>query len=149
MATCLTQSPYSSFFGSINFSRISSLVKCFWTIKLPYYFQFHSPGNSSFHFFLVIPLLWTLWSYSSYHFPVGPVQLFSYQSHWKASMVAQWVKESACNAGDLGSIPGLGRSPREGNGNPLQCSCLENPLGKDAWQAAVHRVTQRWTQLID
>ena len=38
-------------------------------------------------------------------------------------------KESACNAGDLGSIPGLGRSPGEGNGNPLQCSCLENPQG--------------------
>ena len=96
-----------------------------------------------------MPLLWTLWSHSSYHCPVGPVQLFSYQSHWKASMVAQWIKESACNAGDLGSIPGLGRSPGEGNGNPLQCSCLENPLGKDAWQAAVHRVTQSWTQLID
>ena len=39
-------------------------------------------------------------------------------------------KESACNAGDLGSIPGLGRSPGEGNGNPLQYSCLENPHGQ-------------------
>ena len=39
-------------------------------------------------------------------------------------------KESACNVGDLGSIPGLGRSPGEGNGNPLQCSCLENPQGQ-------------------
>ena len=39
-------------------------------------------------------------------------------------------KESACNAGDLGLIPGLGRSPREGNGNPLQYSCLENPMDK-------------------
>ena len=44
-----------------------------------------------------------------------------------ASIVAQLVKESACNAQDLGSIPGLGRSPRERNGNPLQYSCLENP----------------------
>ena len=45
-------------------------------------------------------------------------------------------KESACNAGDLGSIPGLGRSPGEGNGNPLQCSCLENPMDRGAWRAA-------------
>ena len=43
------------------------------------------------------------------------------------------VKVSACNAGDLGSVPGLGRSPGEGNGNPLQCSCLENPMDGGAW----------------
>ena len=42
-------------------------------------------------------------------------------------------KESACNAGDLGSIPGLGRSPGEGNGNPLHHSCLENPMDGEAW----------------
>ena len=47
-------------------------------------------------------------------------------------------KESACNAGDLGSIPGLGRSPGEGNGNPLQYSCLENSLNRRAWQAIVY-----------
>ena len=49
-------------------------------------------------------------------------------------------KESACKAGDLGSIPGLGRSPGEGNGNPLQYSCLENPMDREAWQATVHGV---------
>ena len=49
-------------------------------------------------------------------------------------------KESACSAGDPGSIPGLGRSPGEGNGNPLQNSCLGNPRG--AWQAAVHEVAR-------
>ena len=49
-------------------------------------------------------------------------------------------KESASNAGDLGSIPELGRSPREGNGNPLQNSCLENPLDRGAWRATVHGV---------
>ena len=48
----------------------------------------------------------------------------------EASLVAQTVKESACNAGDLGSIPGLGRFPGEGHGNPLQYSCLENPHGQ-------------------
>ena len=47
-------------------------------------------------------------------------------------------KESAYNAGDLGSIPGSGRSPREGNGNPLQNSCLENPMDRGAWQAVFH-----------
>ena len=49
-------------------------------------------------------------------------------------------KESACNAGDLGSIPGLGKSPGEGNGNPLQYSCLENSMDRGAWQAIVHRI---------
>ena len=49
-------------------------------------------------------------------------------------------KESACNTGDLSSIPGLGRSPREGNGNPFQYSCLGNPINREAWQAIVHRV---------
>ena len=47
-------------------------------------------------------------------------------------------KESACNVGDLGSIPGLGRSPGEGNGNSFQYSCLENPMVRGAWQAVVH-----------
>ena len=44
-------------------------------------------------------------------------------------------KESACSVGDPGSVPGLGRSPGEGNGNPLQYSCLENPMNREAWQA--------------
>ena len=56
-------------------------------------------------------------------------------------------KESACNAGDLGSIPGLGRSPGEGNGNPLQYSCLENPMDRGAWQVIVHGVAKNQTQL--
>ena len=47
--------------------------------------------------------------------------------------------------GDVGSIPGLGRSPGEGNGNPLQCSCLENPRDGGAWWAAVYGVAQSWT----
>ena len=60
------------------------------------------------------------------------------------------VKASACNARDLGLIPGLGRSPGEGNGNPLQySSCLENPMDRGAWWAAVHGVTKSRTQLSD
>ena len=58
-------------------------------------------------------------------------------------------KESACNAGELGSIPGLGGSPGEGNGNPLQYSCLENPMDGGAWWATVCRVARSWTQLTD
>ena len=54
---------------------------------------------------------------------------------------------SARNAGDLGSIPGLGRSPGEGNGNPFQCSCLENPRDRGAWWAAVYGVAQSRTRL--
>ena len=55
------------------------------------------------------------------------------------------VKAFACNAGDLGSIPGLGRSPGEGNGTPLQYSCLENPMGRGAWWATVHGVAKSRT----
>ena len=58
-------------------------------------------------------------------------------------------KLPACNAGDPGSIPGWGRSPAEGNGNPLQYSCLENPMDRGAWWAIVHGVEKSWTQLSD
>ena len=56
-------------------------------------------------------------------------------------------KESACNAGDLGSIPGWGRSPGEGNGTPLQYSCLEHPMDGGAWWAAVHGVAKSQPRL--
>ena len=56
-------------------------------------------------------------------------------------------KETACNAGDLGSIPGWGRCPGEGKGNPLQCSYLENSMDKGAWQATVYGVTKESQQL--
>ena len=54
-------------------------------------------------------------------------------------------KESDCSAGDLGSIPGLGRSPEEGTSNPLQYSCLEKSMDLGAWQATVHGVAKKWT----
>ena len=57
-------------------------------------------------------------------------------------------KESACNAGDLGSIPRLGRSPGEGNGNPLQYSHLQNPVDRGAWQATVHGITRVGHDLV-
>ena len=58
-------------------------------------------------------------------------------------------KESACYAGDLDSIPGLGGSPGEGNGNPLQYSCLENSMDRGAWRATANRVTKSQTGLSD
>ena len=62
------------------------------------------------------------------------------------------VKNPPASAGDVrdsGSIPGSGRSPGEGNGYPLQYSCLENPMDRGAWQATVHSVAKSWTQLSD
>ena len=59
------------------------------------------------------------------------------------------VKASAFDAGDPGSIPGLGRSPGEGSGNPLQYSCLENPMDREAQQVTVHGVAKSRTRLSD
>ena len=56
-------------------------------------------------------------------------------------------KEYTCNAGDLSSVPGLGKSPGGGHGNPLQYSCLENSVDRGAWRATVHRFTKRGTRL--
>ena len=59
------------------------------------------------------------------------------------------VKNPPANVGDAGSIPGPGRSPGGGNGNPLQHSCLENPMDRGAWQAIVHEVAKSCTRLSD
>ena len=59
------------------------------------------------------------------------------------------AKASACNAGDLGSIPWSGRSPGEGNGNTLQYPCQENPMDRGAWQSTVHSVAKSWTRLTN
>ena len=58
------------------------------------------------------------------------------------------VKNIAANAGDIGDMgltPGWGRSPGGGHGNPLQYSCLENPMDRGTWQTIVHRITKNWT----
>ena len=57
-------------------------------------------------------------------------------------------KESACNEGDLVLIAGWERTPGEGNGNPFQYSCLENPINRGAWWATVHGFSKSWTQLV-
>ena len=61
--------------------------------------------------------------------------------------VAQKVEEPACDAGDQGSVSGLGSSSGEGNGNPFQYSCLENPMDREAWWATVSEVAKSQTQL--
>ena len=61
---------------------------------------------------------------------------------WKWGRGAQMVKESDCNAGDLGSIPGSVRSPKERNGYPLQYSCMENSMDRGAQQATIHGVAE-------
>ena len=67
--------------------------------------------------------------------------------NWLNFLYSSVVKESACSAGDLGSIPELGRSPGEGNGNPFQYSCLDHPMDRGAWWATVCAVAKSWTQL--
>ena len=64
---------------------------------------------------------------------------------WRAAV--HGITKSRTRLRDLGSIPGLGRSPGEGNGNPLQYSCLGNPMDRGAWWAAVHGITKSRTQL--
>ena len=77
----------------------------------------------------------------------------NYLFHWKGEQ--EWKKrhlkafQSACSVGGQGLIPGLGRCPGEGNGNPLQYSCLENPMDEGAWQATVHEIAKSRTQLSD
>ena len=66
-----------------------------------------------------------------------------------ASLGAQIVKNPACNEGDLGLIPGLGRSPGGWHGNPLQYSCLENLMDRVAWQVTLYRVAKSQTALSD
>ena len=80
------------------------------------------------------------------HFCISEIKLtyLGYGLPW-------WLrgKESTCSAGDTGSIPGSKRSPGEGNGNPLQYSCLENPIDRGAWWGTLHGVEKSWTWLSD
>ena len=80
---------------------------------------------------------------------MSPCQLYSFDSFETNIILSLCIcfddKESACNAGDPGSIPGTGRSPGEENGNPLQYSCTANPVDRGAWWATVHGVAKSQT----
>ena len=80
----------------------------------------------------------------------GALDFCSYEVVWGASQVVLVVKNPPATVGDIrdsGSIPGSGRSPGRGQGNPLQYSCLKNPMDRGDWRALVHRVTQSQTRL--
>ena len=71
-----------------------------------------------------------------------PLRINCWSDFYQTSLVAQTVKNPPVNEGDLGLIPGSGISPGEGNGNPLQYSCLANPMDGGAWRATVQRITK-------
>jgi len=86
--------------------------------------------------------------------PGSPLKFTCWIPHLWCDDIWRWVcssdgKESACNTEDPGSVPGLGGSSGEGNGNPLQYSCLENPMDRGAWRATVHEVAQSQTWLTN
>ena len=86
---------------------------------------------------------------NSFYQSKGQMCLESQKTGMITSQYSSVGKEFACSAGDLGSIPGLGRSPGEGNGNPLQYPCLENLMDRGAWWAAVHGVAKSQARLSD
>ena len=131
------------------------LIQSKWSINVSLYYKhsrvLHYPTSAyfssffdcSFHSF---QLFWAF-SCSSFSFSLFCLQaillifFIEFSSHLPQGFPCSSAgEESACNAGDPGSIPGSGRSPREGNGNPLQYSCLENPMDRGARRAKPHGV---------
>ena len=80
-------------------------------------------------------------------YAVSKLCLFSLSANGMGFPGGATGKETACNAGDTGSVPESGRSPGGGCGNPLQYSCLENLVDRGAWQATVHEIAKSWTWL--
>ena len=104
----------------------------------------------------VITFIINFYLYKMYKFSISSQQLITSLWVWEGGLgikcsllrLSSVGKEPACSAGYLGSTPGSGRSPGEGNGNALQYSCLENPMDRGAWQATVHRVTRVGHDLV-
>ena len=145
------------------------LLKSFEYIKSNIIIQVHNPTtaflnpkNSEYQIFfkkLVQKSIWKIWPEKVRCLSVLIIicaSIFQYFKHhtYMCGYIQDFPdgsdsKESACNTGDMGSTPGLKRSPGEAKSYPLQYSCLDNSMGRGAWQAAVHGVTKSWTQLND
>ena len=96
------------------------------------------PGSSVHGILQARVLEWGAIAFSEEYILLGPISVYPVLCWFWASPTAQWIKRSnAGDTGDSGSIPGLGRSPGGGNGNPFQYSCLENPMDTGAWRATV------------
>ena len=126
--------------SNLKCNLISCLIQVEMFFIFNHGFRKHSPLKRAIHSspsrpalaFLMLGLLRLFWD--------CPLHPGGFPHGWDS-------KESTCNAGDLASIPGSGRSPGGGHGNPLQYSCLENPMDWGAWWATVHRVAQSQTWL--
>ena len=121
-------------FGSHPFTNLNVIKQCLWSTV-----GFFG-GFDTLVFFLICLSQWTflLWYHFFHkHFPFAPIS--KQRVSFPGSSV---VKNILAKVGDTGSIPGLRRSPGEGNGNPLQYSCWKNPMDRGAWQAIVHGVAK-------
>ena len=103
-------------------------------------------GTPTVNYFCSTKLLFLLWDFVTHLCSVFTLRGLPLEVGFRGSSDG---KESACNAGDPGFIPGSEMSPGEENGCPLQCSCLENPVHRGAWWATVHGVTKNRTWLND
>ena len=141
-------------------SCIAGRLSTIWVTRKAHINHFQK-GNNERKFLSVVQLFSSVWLFviswaaacqASLSFTMGLGNLFSSWFWFSGEMgggllsVGSDSKEYACNVGDLGSVPGLGRFPGEGNGNPLQYCCLENFMHRSLW-APVHRVAQSWTPL--
>ena len=128
------------------------VAKCWWhqaassgicdpVLFLPrFYFFLSLPFSYFLPYFIIFPIL-PLSSHVTFSLLSAPSG-GSDRNWWGYRGGGSDAKESACNAGGLGLMPGSGRSPGEGNGNPFQYSCLENSMGRGAWRDTVHGVTR-------
>ena len=164
MPLCLKYISKLCFYGKAKYScSYIRFTKCFLKIQnimsFPKIFpqKMRSSSTSNFRIsrrfawvkgnYLVFNLEITLSSFHSYELDYSWCWEFCYSQSIRGFLGGSDGKESAYNAGDLSPIPGSGRSPREGSGNPLQYSCLENPMDRGAWWATVHGVAKSQTRL--
>ena len=159
---CLTISPSAAPFSFClqSFPALGSFPRN-WLIRWPKHWSFsfrNSPSNENsgllffrIDWFDIFALQGSLKSLLQHH--NSKVSILQRSAFVMIQLSYPWLPgqakgiESACSAGDLGSVPEWGRFPGEVNGNPLQYSCLENSMDRGAWQATVHGVTKSQTQL--